>query len=82
MNELARKIRDETALKVLRFVSFRGPCTARAVAFGLYGEGRTRTRDRARVAIALGELEGAGELERERPPFYGKGSADQWRAKQ
>lgn len=78
MSRLARTIRVRTAAQVKRYVFQHGPCTARSVAFGLYGEGRTRTRARARVAVALETLEDAGELARARPRYYGPDSADEW----
>ena len=75
---LAVRVRDETRLKVLRYVCVHGPCTARAIAFGLYGQGQTRTLPRARVHIALTELEGLGQVSRRRPALYSAEYADEW----
>lgn len=77
---IARTVREETRRKVLRYVAAHGPVTARAVAFGLFGEGRTRTCARARVHEALTELEDIGQVSRARPPLYFPGIADTWTA--
>ncbi len=75
---LARTVREETRRKVLRYVAAHGPVTARAVAFGLYGEGWTLL-GRARVHEALIELEDIGQVSRARPPQFPL-IADTWTA--
>ncbi len=76
--EIAAGIRQETQLKVLRYVEAHGPASCRSIAFALYGTGKTGTTPRARVQVALAELEKQGELTREKG--VGRRGADLVRA--